>query len=383
MARQTVFFSAFSRTPVTRESLEKLTRNITRLAPDLLHGFEGGRSGQPLTGPVLSRIISLQQVEDLSAYPDSWSMVGDDMFEARDLPLLRVFGVNRAGGPDEKGHHGMVLVLATHSLFEGEDAARLSRSQNVERGDVVHRPPAVSRGRRLAYRALAAALAPVQIMAAHLLAPRVADLQYRSLVLDRARLREAAQRLGIRQRSLIFALTTYVLNDGGKGFSRKRIRANYTDLSKTDSFQTNDDYFQFRLIDLNIPVRDDFEEFARGLDAQITRAESGDRTATQTLLNAMFGTHRWLHARFPSLYSAQLFRFSAGYHITLSVVPPQRLSGEIVKDLDEPVFTGTYHPGLNICVFAPGRRFVTLNLCLRAQHMAKLERMKTLFDSLG
>ncbi len=47
--------------------------------------------------------------------------------------------------------------------------------------------------------------------------------------------------------------------------------------------------------------------------------------------------------------------------------------------LVEPVFTGTYHPGFNMCVFAPGRKFVTFNFGLRAKHLDKVDDIIRLF----
>ncbi|HHB82583.1 MAG TPA: hypothetical protein ENK61_03830 [Devosia sp.] len=373
LARQTVYFSAYSLEDFTREHAIELARNITTLAPQLLSSYKRDEPGAPLCDKVLEEIISVEKVTDLSPYPNKWSMVGQDIFERADLPLFRIKVAALNEGKDPQGNAAMILVLSTHSLFEGDDAVKLSRSQPVTRSPVTARPSPVSRFKKLSYRMLAGVLAPIQLLAAHTLAPRVADVGFRSIVFERAKIRRVAAELEIRQQSLMFALATFALNDGGRGFSKKSISTIYADLSRNEDFQTNDDYFSFRMIDLKLKVEDDFETYAKGVEAALQVAEAGDKAATQLLLNAMFAAHRWLNERFSFLYTPQLFRFSAGYDMTLSMVPPQRMGGGMTMGLVEPVFTGTYHPGFNMCVFAPGRKFVTFNFGLRAKHLDKVD----------
>ncbi len=379
LARQTVYFSAYSREDFTRQRAIELARNITTLAPHLLSSFKRDEPGAPLSDAVLQEIISIEHVDDLSVYPNKWSMIGQDIFERADLPLFRIRVAALEDGKDPQGNAAMILVLSTHSLFEGADAVKLSRSQPVTRGPVTTRAPAGSRLKRLSYRVMAAVLAPLQLLAAHLIAPKVADIGYKSMVFERAKIRRVAAELDIRQQSLMFALATFALNDGGAGFSKKSISTIYADLSRNEDFQTNDDYFSFRMIDLKLNVEDDFITYAKGVETALQEAENGDKAATQLLLNAMFATHRWLNGKFPFFYTPQLFRFSAGYDLTLSMVPPQRMGGGMTMGLVEPVFSGTYHPGFNMCVFAPGRKYVTFNFGLRAKYLARVENINQLF----
>ncbi|MCF6301821.1 MAG: hypothetical protein L3J13_01205 [Devosiaceae bacterium] len=379
LARQTVYFSAYSREDFTRQRAIELARNITTLAPHLLSSFKRDEPGAPLSDAVLQEIISIEQVDDLSVYPNKWSMIGQDIFERADLPLFRIRVAALEDGKDPQGNAAMILVLSTHSLFEGADAVKLSRSQPVTRGPVTTRAPAGSRLKRLSYRVMAAVLAPLQLLAAHLIAPKVADIGYKSMVFERAKIRRVAAELDIRQQSLMFALATFALNDGGAGFSKKSISTIYADLSRNEDFQTNDDYFSFRMIDLKLNVEDNFITYAKGVETALQEAENGDKAATQLLLNAMFATHRWLNGKFPFFYTPQLFRFSAGYDLTLSMVPPQRMGGGMTMGLVEPVFSGTYHPGFNMCVFAPGRKYVTFNFGLRAKYLARVENINQLF----
>jgi len=382
LARQTVFFSAVANRNFTKEDGYEIAREIINLAPHVLENDFSEVDDSLLDEGKLEQIVSLEKVSDLRGFPDRWSMAGNDIFEQTDIAPFRVKIAVLENGPDEKGRFAAVLILSTHAMFEGVDAATLARSRSIKRGAVTKKPDPVSRLKKAGFTFLAAILAPLQLLAAALFAPRIGDVKFKSLTLERNRLRQAANRLGIRQQSLIFALASFALNEGGAGFSKKSISSLYADLSKTEDFKTNDDFFQFRMIDLNLPVMEDFSDFARNVEQALTKAEEGDKNHTQILLNAMFGMHRLLHSVFPFLYNAQLFRYSAGYDFSLSLAPPQRLEGKLTDGLIEPVFTGTYHPGFNACVFVPGRKFVTFNFSLRAKHIKNIENIPYLLEQL-
>ncbi len=397
LARQTVFFCAYSVEALDLDGAKKLAANITRLAPHLLGGFIRTDAKAALSGDILSQIVSVQETDNLDQFPNLWSMNGDEIFDNNTLPLFRVRvatlkeGTNKQGtdkkgrdekGRDEKGRRSVILVLACHSLLEGTDATNLSRSQTVERGAVTAKPKSISGLRKFGYRAMTAVLAPLQLVAANLFANRKADISHKSLVIERKQLRAAANNMGVNQQALMFSLATFAINNGGEGFSKKAISTLYADLSKSADFQTNDDFFSFRMIDLKLPVHTDFKTFVRSVDDEIKKAEGGNKSATQILLNSMYGAHRWIHSIFPFLYTAQLFRFTAGYNMTLSLVPPQRLAGALTRGMVEPVYNGTFHPGINSCVFTPGREYVTFSFSLRAKHLDTLEKIPELLQSL-
>lgn len=383
LARQTVYFSAFSQTQFGENEAAELACNITRLAPHLLSSFKRKNPGAALSSEVLQQIITIEPVADLTAYPDKWSMIGDDIFERNDLPMFRIKVASLKSGPNEDGNMAAIMVLATHSLFEGADAVNLSRSQPVVRAKVTSKPSALSSLAKLYYTTLASVAAPLQLFAAYVFAPKIADIEFKSLVFERSKIRQVAKKFGIRQQSLLFALVTFGLNDGGIGFSKKKISTIYADLSKTSDVQTNDSFFQFRMIDLDLKVLGDFEAYAILVEASLLEVERGDKAATQRFLNAMFGAHRWIQTKFPKIYTPQLFRFTAGYHMTLSMVQPQRMGGALTMGMVEPVYTGTYHPGFNMCVFAPGRKFVTLNFGLRVHLIANVDKIEKLFDEIS
>ncbi len=381
-ARQTVFFTAFSSDIPDRNDLRQMAASLCDLAPQLRESFAGARPGEAIGEKILDKIISLEQVKSLDNYPADWDMAADEIFDNPGLPMFRVKAAVLSDGPDGHGRGSAILLLSTHALFEGTDSALLSRSKAAPRGGIAQKPDAMKFWRKVYYGALAGILTPLQLLGAWILAPNSADVGYRSFSIERAKLRRIAARLNISQRNLMFAASTFVLNDGGKGFSRRRISTMYADLNSTSDVQTNDSFFQFRMIGVKFPVSPDFETFARQVDAQISRAEAKDLSSTQALLNAMFALHRRIHAFLPFLYSARIYRFSAGYHLTLSLVPPQRLGGELTGWMMEPIFCGTFHPGFNMCVFAPGREHMTFNFCLYGRHLPKVDKILQLLDQL-
>ena len=381
-ARQTVFFTAFTDEITDLAKLKQIAARLGVLAPQLTTGFVGARPFEPLEDNVLSRICQIDTVDDLNVYPENWELDGADIFADKDLPLFRVKAVTLREGSHSNGRRTAVLVLATHALLEGADSSLLSRSRSVPRGEVTGKPDKTPLLHRLRYGATAAALVPLQLFAAYFLAPRTVDIGFRALAFERERIRRAAANLNISRRTLMFALVAYGLNDGGRGFSRRSIKAIYADMDALSEARTNDAFFQFRMIDAKLRVCNDFAEFAREVDEVLTRAEDKDMNATQSLLNAMFSMHRRLCSVMPFLYTKRFFRFSAGYHISLSLVPPQRLGGELTKDLLEPVYCGTHHPGLNMCVFSPGRTHITFNFCLHRAILPNVDRIADLLDEI-
>ncbi len=381
-ARQTVFFTAFSREVASLDDLKQMAANLCDLAPQLSDCFASARTGKEMSQEVLAEITSIEQVETLENYPGDWDMAGSEIFDNPDLPMFRVKAVVLPDGPDNKGRRSAILILSIHALFEGADSALLSRSKSVERETIAKKPGPVSVWGKIYFTALAAILTPLQLLGAWILAPRASEVGYRAFSIERAKLRRIAARLNISQRNLMFAVSTFILNDGGRGFSRRKISTMYADLNSTSNAQTNDAFFQFRMIGVKFPVAYDFETFAHIVDREISRVEAKNLSATQSLLNAMFAMHRRFYALFPFLYSPRIYRFNAGYHLTLSLVPPQRLGGELTSQMMEPIYCGTFHPGFNMCVFAPGKEHMTFNFSLYQRHLSKVEKIRQLLDQL-
>lgn len=376
-ARQTVFLAAFFDKAPDRAHLRNIARGILARAPQLLTGIAA-----PLGDALLDQLIEMIECDDLDAYPDAFPVEASEIFTLNGLPPLKIVAAIRRDGPDDKGRAAAIAFISTHALMEGADSALLSRSKRADHALIGPNPVAKNPVKNVFYTLAAIAAAPLQLLVAQIIVPRTADHGYRALTLPRAQIRRVANRLGVRQRSLLFALVTHALNDHGRGFSRKKISAIYSDLEGTHIASTNDDFFRFRMVEARFPVIEDIAAFARAIDAEITRCEQKDIAGTQAFLNALFGVHRKLMRLLPVLYKGRIFRFTAGYHIDLSIAPPHRPQGELTEGMLEPVYCGTHHPGLDAVIFVPGRRQVTLNFNLRARHMPQVDRVRELIEAL-
>ncbi len=380
-ARQTVFFSAFSPHALDSAQLGAMAADIIDSVPQIgaLYAAFNGRS---LPRDVLDRIVTSEEVDDLAAYPDAWDVSCPELFARQDLPMLRLRAVVRRGGPDQAGRRSALMVLSTHALLEGADSALLSRSQSAGHGDLAkptHRKQWIA---DLGNWLRAAVLGPAQLLVALAIAPRRSHTIYRSLVFERAKLRRVATRLGLNQRVLLFALVLFALNQHGKGLSRRKISALYTEMDTWNRAAGGNAFFRFWTTEARFRVSSDFAAFASNVSAEIERLEAGGKRATQGLLEAVFAAHRAMRRWLPFLYSDRIFRFPGFYDFSLSLTPPHRMQGPLTKALQDPVYVGTFHPGLNQCTFAPGRRHITASLTVHRKHLAGIEAIAALLDRL-
>src|SRR5690606_13513323 len=117
------------------------------------------------------------------------------------------------------------------------------------------------------------------VLLANLLAPKEMPWGFKTLAIKRHRLRLLANRLGVRQRSLMFALVTYALNGDGpdKDMSKNVIGAAYTMLDgKRNS--GDDDFFRVRALQAKFKVIDDFVAYVRSIDDTVAKIEQKDIT---------------------------------------------------------------------------------------------------------
>lgn len=380
-ARQTVFFAAFSPKRLDQAHLRDMVGDIVKNVPQIGALYQSF-NGVKLSRDVLERTITLKEVDDLDAYPDAWDVSGADLFTRHDLPMLRLFAVVRRDGPDAAGRQSAVMILSTHALLEGADSALLSRSRPAGHDDLAGPVDEKRWFERLGPWLSALVLGPAQLLAALVLAPRSAQTVYRSLVFDRSKLRRVSARLGLRRRVLLFALVLFALNRGGKGFSRRKISSLYTVMDAWKRTGTRNAYFRYWTTEARFAVSSDFTAFARNIAAEVDRLEAGKKRATQGLLEAVFASHRVMRRFVPFLYPDRIFRFPGFYHISLSVTPPHRMQGPLTEALQDPVYVGTYHPGLSQCIFAPGRQHVTVNFTVHSKHLAGIDAIPALLDAL-
>ena len=379
--KDTVFYTAFSRNAVDKDGLTNLVAGMVNLAPQLSHGFVGARPGQPFPKHLLDAITSVEIVDEFDGYPDKWITKSPDIFERKDLPLFRVMAAVRRGGPDAQGRVSLIQVRSSHALMEGSDSALLTRSANSAHGTMSDHTNKVGLGAKLSGKLSAWMMTWTYIILANLLAPGEQPWGFKTLALKRHRLRLLANRIGVRQRSLMFALVSYALNGEGpdKHMDRKVIGAAYTMLDGT-RHDADDDFFRVRALQAKFKVKDDFVEFVREVDDTIGKIETKDITQFQIAINAMFKALRRINSITKSLPGARFWRFNGGNDLVLTLVPPHRTYGPLTEGMIEPIYCGAWHSASNICTFCPGREYVTFNFSMEQRHIRNVDKIEQLLE---
>jgi hypothetical protein len=382
-ARDTVFFTAFTTTAHDKASLGNLVADMVALAPQLTHGFVGARPGEPFPQHLLDAITQVEEVDEFDGYPDRWLSQSTDIFKRNDLPLFRVMTAVRRGGPDAQGRAAIIQVRSSHALLEGSDSALLTRSQSASHGVMSDKSNKVSLGARLASTLKGWLLTWTYVALANVFAPKEQPWGFRTLALDRHRLRRLANKLGVRQRSLYFALVTHALNGDGpdKHMSRKVIAASYTMLDGRRT-EADDDFFRVRALQAKFKVSDDFVDYVRAIDDTIGGIENKDITSFQNTMLSVFAMLRRLNGLWKGLPGKRFWRFNGGMHIVLTLVPPHRTYGPMTHGMVEPIYCGAWHPAANICTFCPGRQYVTLNFSMEQRHIANVGRIESLLEQI-
>lgn len=380
-AKDTVFFTAFSKSVYDKEGLANLVAEMVTLAPQLTHGFVGARPGHPFPKHLLDAITSVEMVDEFDGYPDKWITQSTDIFERKDLPLFRVMAAVRKGGPDAEGRTSIIQVRSSHALLEGSDSALLTRSQAAGHGVMSDQTNKLTIGQRLKGALRGGFMAFSYIAIANLLAPPELPWGFKTLAIKRHRLRLLANKLGVRQRSLMFALVTHALNGEGeeKHLSKKVIGAAYTMLD-TKRNSADDDFFRVRALEAKFQVLEDFVEYVRAVDDTVAAIEQKDITKFQVMMLAMFSALRNVNRLLPFLPGKRFWRFNGGLHVVLTLVPPHRTYGPMTHGLVEPIYCGAWHPSANICTFCPGREYVTMNFSMETRHLANVSKIEALLD---
>ncbi len=382
-ARDTVFFTAFSKIAFTRETIGNVVAEMVALAPQLTHGLVGARPGEPFPQHLLDAITDIEMVDEFDGYPDTWITKSPDIFARDDLPLFRVEAKVRRGGPDAQGRASLVQVRSSHALLEGSDSALLTRSQSAAHGLMSDDKNKVGLGARILGKLGAWQRAFIYIALANILAPAEKPWGFKTLAIKRHRLRLLANRLGVRQRSLYFALVTHALNGEGdeRHMSKNVIGAAYTMLD-SKRHDADDDFFRVRALQAKFKVQDDFIEYVRAVDDTIAKIEQKDITRFQVMMNSMFKTLRSLNKMAPFLPGKRFWRFNGGIHVVLTLVPPHRTYGPLTHGIVEPIYCGAWHPAANICTFCPGREYITMNFSMESRHIANVDKIMTLLEKV-
>lgn len=380
-ARDTVFFTAFSKSSFDKDSIANLAAEMVTLAPQLTHGFFGARPGQPFPKHLLDAITSVEYVDEFDGYPDKWLGKSQDIFAQDDLPLFRIMAAVRKGGPDAEGRASVLQVRASHALLEGSDSALLTRSQSAAHGVMSDKSNKVPFWTKFKAGLRGWSLTMTYVALANILAPADKPFGFKTLAIKRHRLRLLANRLGVRQRSLYFALVTHALNGEGeqKHMSKKVIGAAYTMLDG-ERHESDDDFFRVRALEAKFTVIDDFVDYVRAVDDTVDKIEKKDLTKFQVMMNSVFKTLRGLNRAIPALPGKRFWRFNNGIHVVLTLVPPHRTNGPMTHGMIEPIYCGAWHTATNICTFCPGRQYVTFNFTMEDRHIANVDKITALLE---
>jgi len=381
--RDTVFYTAFSRNTYDKDGLINLVAEMVALAPQLTHGYIGARPGHPFPKQVLDAITSVEVVDEFDGYPDKWLSKSSDIFAHDDLPLFRVMVAARRDGPDAEGRASIIQIRSSHALMEGSDSALLTRSQSAGKGVMSDKGNQLPWQARLKSAFAGAMMVFMSITLAAILSPKELPWGFRTLAIKRHRLRLLANKLGIRQRSLMFALVTHALNGSGeeKFMSKEVIGAAYTMLD-TKRNSGDDDFFRVRALAAKFTVCEDFVEYARSVDDTVAQIEKKDITKFQMVINSMFTALRRLNKVLPFLPGKRYWRFNGGTHVVLTLVPPHRTYGPMTTGMIEPIYCGAWHSAANIVTFCPGREYVTLNFSMEQRHIANVDKVMTLLEEV-
>jgi len=380
-ARDAVYFTAFSELSLDKDSLGNIVAEMVSRAPQLTHGFVGARPGQPFPKHMLDAITEVTLVDDFEGYPDKWIGKSQDIFERKDLPLFRVQAAVRRGGPDAEGRASIMQVRASHALLEGADSAMLTRSQSAARG-------AAMQGKKVGLLLRLVTALRGQFMAwsyiglAQLFAAKVKPWGFKTLAIKRLRLKTLAARLGVRQRSLYFALVTHGLHVGGEAHLSKAVIAVAYTLLEGHRTEIDDDFMRVRALLAKFRVKDDFLAYLRDIDATVGQLEKKEITKFMGLMTSAMHNIRRLNGLWKGLPGRRFWRFNMGIEMALTLVPPHRTHGPMTRGMMEPLYVGAWHPGQNICTFCPGRDYVTLNFSMEESHIARVDNIMRLLEKV-
>jgi len=381
--KDTVFFTAFSKTRFDEPMLQDLVAKMVSLAPQLTHGFKGAKPGYPFPQRILEEITSVEEVTSFEGYPDKWLSASQDVFDHPELPLFRVMVANLKDGPDAEGRMSLIQVRSAHCLMEGSDAALLTRSQTANHGIQSDKSQRENWFKRFRGGFRGTMMAWIYSVAGNLVNAPERKLHYRTLAISRARVRSLSNRLGIRQRSLYFALVTYALHsEKDRRLKEKFITAAYTMLD-TKRTASDDDFFRVRALEAKFPFSQDFVTYAKAVDAEMEASENKDITKFQLTILSMMTALRNLSRRFPWMVNDKVWRLQGSTgDMVLTLVPPHRTMGPLTDWMMEPIYCGAFHQSTNISTFCPGREYMTISFVVEERHLENIDRIQKLIETL-
>jgi hypothetical protein len=277
----------------------------------------------------------------------------------------------------------ILQVRSAHCLMEGSDAALLTRSQTANHGIQSNTGNKLGWLKRVRGAISGYFMATLFAGAGNLVNAPERPLHFRTLALSRHRLRALSNKLGVRQRSLYFALTTFaLLSEKERRVKEKVITAAYTMLD-TNRTASDDDFFRVRALQASFPFSSDFVTYVRAVDKEMSKGESKDLSKFQLTVLNMMAAMRKLSVVVPKLINDRVWRFQGTQaDLVLTLVPPHRSHGALSDWMVEPIYCGAFHQSTNIVTFCPGREFMTLNFVVEERHLSHIERVEKLLAEM-
>lgn len=365
-AGNTVHLAALSPQRMSRDDLLEVLVQAVALDPDLAlsdlrgPGILAGGSGTD--GPErLASVCSFEEVSRILPDPARYLVPeGSGIFDDPARPSIRLRCTSLAEGAD--GPVGTVLSVAvSHALVDGAGLANLARGRDAARPVSLPFAAPGGTGAPRILGLLAPALALVHLVLAHAARRKTDGFGFQTARLDRALVRAAAARLGVSQRSLLFACVLDALLPHRRG---RRVRFAYAVLGAGSA----DAFFHARVNYAVLPLARDLAAFTRDLDALLARRDAA-AVGINALVDRILGFHRRLMARAPWLYGTRFFQY-APYDLELSLLPPLRPSGPFARFRDATLYAGCDNGATPICIFLPSAGGISLGLWVEEQHGA-------------
>lgn len=367
-AKSTVHFARFTRRRLSRDEVKALITRALLRAPDLVRGESVAQDCHHPVGELLpDECLTHETVADLDFDFDTWLRGKEPALTDTGLPAFHAWYL-ASDKPDKHGNHGVILFMTTHALAEGSDLGQILRGSDVRRPDMLAPAPVPGFGRRFMMRALAPLAAIAHVASAWLERKTFDEFRHVSLVLDAAAVRRTARRLGVKRRTLLFAVVLHSLRP--KIARGGRELASWSTLPKQRIAVEVDEYLKLQMQAAMMRGNKDFKSFVLWLDDLITKRDDSG-IYTQHFYNYVLSFQRRMNRALPFLYPDSFFGHSAD-GMVLSLLPPV-IPGRDFADLEGgPVFGGSRSNLVSNCVFAPGDKYLTLNLWIDESRAARL-----------
>jgi hypothetical protein len=221
--------------------------------------------------------------------------------------------------------------------------------------------------------ALGAVLAGLHLVAGNLATLRPGPYGFVSRAFPRPIFRELAQRFGVSQRALLYALAMHTIFDLEGPGKKRRISSTYSVLDEQLG-AGSDSYMRMQMRFATFTTAPDFGAFVRSVEAKLKASEGRAPGFASTVTARGLHAHRGLSRLMPFAYTQNVFRLLP-YDVVLGLIPPHRLAGGLTEALVEPIYAGAALDGANACVIVPNRRFVTFNFYLQRHLLPRISRL--------